>query len=61
MHAVFNINGATLYMADSMGVPALGGPVEMVLEIDSKEEFDTIWAQVKSMKLTVVMELEQQF
>jgi len=61
MHAVVNVKGATLYIADSMGTPASGGPVEMVLEIDTKEELDEIWARVKSMNLTIIMELEQQF
>jgi len=61
MHSVVDIKGAKFYIADSMGKPVSGGAVEMVLEIDSKEEIEEIWARVKSMNLTVVMELEKQF
>ncbi len=61
MHAVVEINGAQFYIADSMGQLVSGGPVEIVLQIESKEDQETIWEQVKSMNLTVVMELETQF
>ena len=44
-----------------MGQPASGGPVEIVLQIETKEDQESIWEQVKSMNLTVVMELETQF
>ncbi len=61
MHAVVEINGAQFYIVDSMGQSASRGPVEIVLQIETKEDQETIWEQVKSMNLSVVMELETQF
>lgn len=61
MHAVMDLDGATIYIADSMAQGKSNGPVEIVLEIDSREKLDRIWSRVKSMNLTVIMELEMQF
>ena len=60
MHAVLDFSGAEVYISDSMGEPA-PGPVEILLDFDSREEIEGVWAKVKKMGLRVVMELEPQF
>lgn len=60
MHAALDFSGAEVYISDSMGEAALG-PVEILLDFDSREEIEGVWAKVKKMGLRVVMELEPQF
>jgi uncharacterized glyoxalase superfamily protein PhnB len=60
MHAVLDFSGAEVYISDSMG-EAAPGPVEILLDFDSREEIEGVWAKVKKMGLRVVMELEPQF
>jgi PhnB protein len=61
MHAVIEIQGATIFISDSMGEKLVGGPVEIVLNFDSRDQIEKIWKKVKSMNFTVKMELEEQF
>jgi PhnB protein len=61
MHAVMEIGGGMIYLSDSMGPAASGGSVEIVLDLDSREQIEDIWGKVKSQGLTVKMELEEQF
>lgn len=61
MHAVLDIGGAMIYMSDSMAPATSGGAVEIVLDLDSREQIEGIWNNVKSQGLTVKMELEEQF
>jgi PhnB protein len=60
MHAVLDFKGTEVYVADSIGEKT-PGPVEVVLDFESREEIEAVWARVKEMNLTVIMELEQQF
>ena len=60
MHAVLDFSGTEVYIADSM-TPMNPGPVEIVLDFESREKIEKVWKNVKSMGLQVVMELEQQF
>lgn len=58
MHAVLDFNGEEVYISDSMNsLPP--GPVEIVLDFDSREEIEKVWDKVKKMNCQVVMELEQ--
>ena len=61
MHAVVEVDGATLFIADSMDGEFGAGRVEIVLDIDSKEQIESIWGKVKEKGYKVVMELQQQF
>ena len=60
MHAVLDFSGVEVYIADSMA-PMQPGPVEIVLDFESREDIEKVWNNVKSMKLQIVMELEKQF
>lgn len=61
MHAVVEVGGATLFIADSMGGEAGAGRVEIVLDLDSREQIESIWGRVKAKGYRVVMELQEQF
>jgi PhnB protein len=61
MHAVLDIDGAMIYMSDSLSKGVSGGAVEIVLDFDSEEQIQEIWRKVKSKGLTVIMDLEEQF
>ena len=60
MHAVLDFKGIEVYIADSIGEKN-SGPVEIVLDSNSRKEIEAIWSQVKKMNLQVIMELEVQF
>jgi uncharacterized glyoxalase superfamily protein PhnB len=60
MHAVLDFDGAEVYIADSMGEKH-SGPVEIVLDFESREDIEAVWSQVRKMNLQVIMELEPQF
>ena len=60
MHAVLDFNGSEVYIADSMGEKR-SGPVEIVLDFESREDIEAIWSKVKMMNLQILMELEPQF
>ena len=60
MHAVLGFEGVEVYIADSMGEKS-SGPVEIVLDFESREDIESVWSNVKEMNLRVIMELEPQF
>ena len=60
MHAVLDFKGSEVYISDSMGEKR-SGPVEIVLDFESREEIEAVWNRVKEMKLQVIMELKPQF
>jgi PhnB protein len=63
MHAEFKIGDALFYINDSMGKKELvpEGNVEIVLELDSKEQIDAIWEKVKQGDYKIKQELEKTF
>ena len=60
MHAELDFSGSKVYISDAMDETALG-PVEILLDFDSREEIEAVWAKVKKMNLRIVMELEPRF
>lgn len=59
MHASIDISGALIYLSD--GQAQGGGKVEIVLDYDSREQIEEVWAKVKKAGYEVRMEMEQQF
>ena len=59
MHASIDISGALIYFSD--GQIQGGGKVEIVLDYDSREQIEEVWAKVKKAGYEVRMEMEQQF
>lgn len=59
MHASIDIDGALIYLSD--GASQGGGVVEIVLDYESKEQMEEVWAKVKKAGYEIKMELEQQF
>ena len=61
MHAVLDIGGAEIMLADNTtGIPG-GGNVEIVLHLDNKKQLDTIYNKAKAKKFKIKMELQQTF
>jgi uncharacterized glyoxalase superfamily protein PhnB len=60
MHAVLDFRGNEVYISDSMTATS-SGPVEIVLDFESREEIEAVWAIVLEMNLKIVMALEPQF
>jgi uncharacterized glyoxalase superfamily protein PhnB len=60
MHAVLDFEDIEVYIADSLS-DKQPGPVEIVLDFESREGIEAVWTQVKKMNLQVIMELEPQF
>ena len=63
MHAELEIYGTTIYLADnSMGPPfESSGNVEITLNLESKQDFNTIYKKAKRLKSTIKMEAQQTF
>jgi PhnB protein len=61
MHAVIDIGGAEIMMADNHSGAPGGGNVEIVLHLDSKKQIETIYNKVKVKKFKIKMELQQTF
>lgn len=62
LHAEFKIGDARFYINDDMGtVHPPEGNVEIVLEVDSKEQIDAIWEKVKQNNFKVKSELAKTF
>lgn len=62
MHAEFKIGEFLVYISDfTTKKPESEGPVELLLELDSKEQADKIWAKIKAKKYRITMELQQTF
>jgi len=62
LHAEFQIGDALFYINDSMGYQlAPEGNVEIMLEVDSKEQIDAIWEKVKQNNYKIKTELAKTF
>jgi PhnB protein len=62
MHAEFKIGDALFYINDFVQTePPSEGKVEIVLELDSKEQIDAIWKKVKQKNYKIRAELEKTF
>ena len=61
MHAKLDIDGALIYLADNMmGLPSPGN-VEITLDLEQKDQIDSIYNQVKEKSFKITMELEKTF
>ena len=61
LHAEIEIKGGIIYLADNMaGVPG-GGNVEVMLDLENKEQIETIYNKVKEKGLKIKEELEKMF
>ncbi|MHA2429937.1 MAG: VOC family protein [Promethearchaeota archaeon] len=61
MHARLEIDGALIYLADNfMRLPGSGN-VEVTLDLDSKDQMDTIYNKAKEKGYNIKMELQQTF
>ncbi|MFX0140515.1 MAG: VOC family protein, partial [Candidatus Hodarchaeota archaeon] len=61
MHAKLEIEGAQIYLADNFMGYSGSGNVEITLDLDSKEQMDTIYNKVKEKGYKIKMELQQTF
>jgi PhnB protein len=59
MHCEIDVHGARIYMADGKTTP--GGNVDVLLNLDSKEQIEEVWSKVKAKEYKVLMEMEVQF
>jgi PhnB protein len=59
MHCEIDVHGARIYMADGKTNP--GGNVDVLLNLDSKEQIEEVWSKVKAKEYKVLMEMEVQF
>ena len=59
MHCEINVHGASIYMADGKSNP--GGNVDVLLDMESKEQIEEVWSKVESRGYKVLMKLEVQF
>ncbi|KKK46392.1 hypothetical protein LCGC14_1197860 [marine sediment metagenome] len=63
IHAVLEIHGATIYLADNAMGPGFNGSgnVEITLDLDSKELTEKIYEKAKKNGSEIKMELQQAF
>lgn len=63
MHAEFDIGGSRIYISDNTRAEEYKTPgvVEILLELDSKEEIEKIYNNAKENGLTISNELEKTF
>lgn len=61
LHAVVDILGVTFAMGDSHGNPPCKGNVDIVIELDSKDEIERIVKKAKSRGFKFGMELQKTF
>ncbi|MFW9950028.1 MAG: VOC family protein [Candidatus Thorarchaeota archaeon] len=61
MHAVLDIEGAEIMLADNTGGVLGGGNVEIVLHLDNKKQLEKIYNKAKEKKFKIKMELQQTF
>ncbi|MBD3338534.1 MAG: hypothetical protein GF353_05475 [Candidatus Lokiarchaeota archaeon] len=63
MHSVLHILGAPIYMADEVLEPLENakGKVEILLDLDNKEQIEEIYQKAKELGCSITMELEQMF
>jgi PhnB protein len=61
MHAVLDINGAVIMLSDNALGKTGSGNVQIVMNLDSKEEIDKINEEIQNKKFTIIMPLEKRF
>ncbi|MFX0033456.1 MAG: VOC family protein [Candidatus Hodarchaeota archaeon] len=61
MHAVLDIEGAEIMVADNFTGLSPGGNVEVVLHLDTKRQIETIYKKAKAKNFKIKMELQQTF
>ncbi|MFW9856316.1 MAG: VOC family protein [Candidatus Thorarchaeota archaeon] len=63
MHAELDIGGSAIFLSDNVGPPFESSTqlVEIVLDIDTKEEIEFIYAKVQESGCKIKMELQQTF
>ena len=59
MHAVLDINGATIMLSDNALGKSGSGNVQILINLDSKEELERINEKVQKKKFTIIMPLEK--
>ena len=59
MHAILDINGAVIMLSDNALGKSGSGNVQVLMNLDSKEEIDKINEKVQNKKFTVIMPLEK--
>ncbi|MFW9970063.1 MAG: VOC family protein [Candidatus Odinarchaeota archaeon] len=61
MHAIINIGGSEIMLADNIrGIP-VSGNVEVVVHLDNKKQIETIYNKAKTKGFKIKMELQQTF
>ena len=61
LHAEIDINGGKIFLADNMeGMPG-GGNVEVMLDLESKKQIETIYKKIKEKGFKIIEELEKRF
>ncbi|MFW9874083.1 MAG: VOC family protein [Candidatus Thorarchaeota archaeon] len=61
MHAVLDINGATIMLSDNAMGKSGSGNVQVLLTLDSKKEIDNLNQKVQKKKFAIIMPLEKRF
>ena len=61
MHAVIDLNGAEIMIADNIFNLHGSGNVEIVVHLDSKEELEKIFSKAKEMGFKIKMDLQETF
>ena len=61
LHADLEIYGAKLMLTDNKAGESGGGNVEILLQLDSKDQIDSIYSKVKKKGFKFKMELEKTF
>lgn len=59
MHAILDINGAIIMLSDNALRKPGSGNVQVLLTLDSKEEFDKVNNKVQEKKFTIIMPCEK--
>ena len=61
MHAVIDIEGATIMLSDNPMGKTGSGNVQVLITLDSKEKIEKIYEKVQKYKFTIIMPLEKRF
>ncbi len=61
LHAELEINGGKIMLTDNMAGETGGGNVEVMLQLESKKQIDTIYSKAKKKGFKIKMELEKTF
>jgi uncharacterized glyoxalase superfamily protein PhnB len=61
MHAVLDINGEVIMLSDNALGKSGSGNVQILMNLDSKEELDKINEKIQNKKFIIIMPLEKRF